>query len=242
MAEVPARGTVPARGVGGDLQGQERRRLLGPDHADLLHLHDQGQPRAPGVDHAANRRGRGQGQCPPDRLLRGRAGAVRPHVQRIPPAQRAAEARSRGAEPMTTRMLAILFVLATATPARADVTIKASGTGEGLGMSGSMSSTSYIKGLKMRVDGTLGKKASSTIFDVENQKMIVLDEKKKEAEVWNMTAVSEDVANSVAVGGIQTTIKPNGQTKQIAGQNADGYDLEIIVPVTLGGAGGMPMT
>jgi hypothetical protein len=143
---------------------------------------------------------------------------------------------------MTTRMLAILVVLAIAAPARADVTIKASGTGEGLGMSGTSSSTTYIKGLKMRVDGTLGKRASSTIFDVENQKMFVLDEKKKEAEVWNMTAVSEEVANSVSVGGIQTTIKPNGQTKQIAGLNAEGYDLEIIVPATLGGPGGVAVT
>jgi len=143
---------------------------------------------------------------------------------------------------MTTRMLAILAVLATSAPAHADVTIKASGTGEGLGMSGTSSSTTYIKGLKMRVDGTLGKRASSTIFDVDNQKMYVLDEKKKQAEVWNMTAVSEEVSNSVSVGGIQTTIKPNGQTKQIAGQNAEGYDLEIIVPATLGGAGGVAVT
>jgi hypothetical protein len=54
--------------------------------------------------------------------------------------------------------------------------------------------------------------------------------------------VSEEVSNSVTVGGIQTTIKPNGQTKQVAGLNADGYDLEIIVPATLGGPGGVAMT
>lgn len=143
---------------------------------------------------------------------------------------------------MTSRILAIFIALASTAPALADVTIKATGTGEGLGMSGTMSSTTYIKGLKMRVDGTLGKKPSSTIFDVDNQKMYVLDEKKKEAEVWNMAAVSEEVSNSVTVGGIQTTIKPNGQTKQVAGLNADGYDLEIIVPATLGGPGGVAMT
>jgi hypothetical protein len=37
-------------------------------------------------------------------------------------------------------------------------------------------------------------------------------------------------------------MKPNGQTKSIAGQNTEGYDMEIVVPATLGGAGGMAMT
>jgi hypothetical protein len=143
---------------------------------------------------------------------------------------------------MAIRMLAVLVALAAGGPALADVTIKATGTGEGLGMSGTSSSTTYIKGLKMRIDGTLGKKATSTIFDVDNQKMIVLNDKKKEAEVWNMTAVSADVSNAVAVGGIKTTVKPNGQSKQVAGQGAEGYDLEIVVPATLGGPGGMAVT
>src|SRR4029453_1274648 len=111
-----------------------------------------------------------------------------------------------GSIPMTSRIPAIFIALASAAPALADVTIKASGTGEGLGMSGTMSSTTYIKGIKMRVDGTLGKKPSSTIFDVDNQKMYVLDEKKKEAEVWNMTAVSEEVSNSVTGGGSPPTL------------------------------------
>jgi hypothetical protein len=143
---------------------------------------------------------------------------------------------------MTSRIPATFILLAIAAPAFPDVTLKATGTGEGLGLSGTSSSTTYIKGLKMRVDGTLGKRASSTIFDVENQKMYVLDDRKKEAEVWNMTRVSEEVSNAVNVGGIQTTIKPNGQTKPLAGQNAEGYDLEIVVPATLGGPGGMAMT
>lgn len=143
---------------------------------------------------------------------------------------------------MTRRMLAAALALTLVSAAQADITIKATGTGEGLGMSGTSTTTTYIKGQKMRVDGTLGKRASSTIFDVDNQKMYVLDAKKKEAEVWDMAVLSQEISKSVAVDGVKTSMKPNGQTKSIAGQNAEGYDLEIIVPATLGGAGGMAVT
>jgi hypothetical protein len=143
---------------------------------------------------------------------------------------------------MPDRMLFAVLALAIAAPAHADVTIKASGTGEGLGMSGTTTSTTYIKGQKMRVEGVMGKKASTTIFDVDNQKMYVLDAKKKETEVWDMTTLSQEISSAVTLDGAKTEMKPNGQTKTVAGQNAEGYDMEIIVPATIGGAGGMAVT
>jgi hypothetical protein len=143
---------------------------------------------------------------------------------------------------MTRRIQAALLAFAIATPALADVTIKATGTGEGLGMSGTTSSTTYIKGQKMRVEGTLGKRPSTTIFDVENQKMYVLDAKKKEAEVWDMTKLSQEVSSAITLNSVETSIKPNGQTKSIAGHTAEGYDINILVPATMGGAGGMAVT
>ena len=41
---------------------------------------------------------------------------------------------------------------------------------------------------------------------------------------------------------MKASVKPNGQTKQIAGKTANGYDMEITVPATMGGANGMKMT
>lgn len=143
---------------------------------------------------------------------------------------------------MTRTMLAAALALAIWAPAQADVTIKATGTGKGLGMSGTTASTTYIKGLKMRVESDVGKKSSATIFDVENQKMYVLDTKRKEADVWDMGAFSQEVAKSVSIDGMRTSIEPNGQTKSIAGQTADGYDMEIVVPASVGGAEGMKIT
>jgi hypothetical protein len=87
-----------------------------------------------------------------------------------------------------------------------------------------------------------GKKTDSTIFDVENQKMYVLDAKKKVADVWDMGVFSEELSKSVATEGMRSSISPNGQTKSIAGHNAEGYDMEIVVPATLGGPGGMTVT
>ena len=62
--------------------------------------------------------------------------------------------------------------------AHADVTIKSTSTGKGFGMSGSTTSTTYIKGLKMRSKAAAGKKSMTTIFDVDNQKMYILDREK----------------------------------------------------------------
>lgn len=143
---------------------------------------------------------------------------------------------------MSRTLLTALFSLVLWSPAQADVTIHATGTGKGLGMSGDTTSTTYIKGLKMRVDTVFRSRTDTTIFDVENQKMYLLNAKKKVADVWDMGAVSEEVSKSVAIDGMRSSVKPNGQTKSIAGVNAEGYDMEIIVPATIGGAGGMPVT
>jgi hypothetical protein len=143
---------------------------------------------------------------------------------------------------MTRTMLIAVVASAMWAPAQADVTIHATGTGKGLGMSGTTTSITYIKGLKMRVESVVGKKTDSMIFDVENQKMYILDPKRMEADVWDMATFSQELSKSVSIEGMRTSMKPNGQTKSIAGQTADGYDMEIVVPATVGGAGGMAMT
>ena len=125
--------------------------------------------------------------------------------------------------------------VAIAFPALADVTIKATATGKGFGISGSTPSTTYIKGLKMRSDATAGKKSISTIFDVDAQKMYILNVEDKEAQVWDMAAFASQLSSTVSAEGMQASMKPNGQARTIAGQNTDGYDIEIVVPATVAG-------
>ncbi|MEZ5284718.1 MAG: hypothetical protein R2712_07905 [Vicinamibacterales bacterium] len=135
----------------------------------------------------------------------------------------------------------VAIVLATA-PAWADVTIKQTNTGKGMGVSGNMSSTTYIKGLKMRTETVTGGTTRISIFDVENQKLYMFDDKKKEVDVWDMQAFSSEMGKAVDPSEMKGSVTPNGQTKQIAGQTATGYDMEITMPTKMGGPSGPSMT
>lgn len=143
---------------------------------------------------------------------------------------------------MTRAILSTVLLSALAAPALADVTIKQTTTGKGMGMSADGITTTYIKGMKMRSDMSRGDTTRTTIFDVENQKLYNFDSKKKEAEVWDMQEFSAEIGKSVQVGEMKSSLKPNGQTKQVAGKTAAGYDMEISLPATVGGEKGMAMT
>ncbi len=134
-----------------------------------------------------------------------------------------------------------LLVLSLAAPAAADLTLKQAVSGKGLGISGQSTSTTYIKGNKMRSETQAGDKLQITIFDLDAQKLFIFDSKKKEADVWDMAAFSAELAKSVDTAAMKTSLKPNGQTKQIAGQTATGYDLEISMPATVGGSKDLSM-
>jgi hypothetical protein len=127
-------------------------------------------------------------------------------------------------------------------PAFADVTLKSTGAGKGMGMGGSMTMTTYIKGNKMRTDTVMGDTTRIMIFDLDAQRLYSFDSKKKEADAWDMQAFGASLQSSVDTANIKSSIKPNGQTKQIAGHGASGYDMELTVPATLGGPKGMKMT
>lgn len=136
---------------------------------------------------------------------------------------------------MTRSILAAVLAFALIAPAHADVTIKSTITGKGLGMSGTTTSVTYIKGLKMRAEAAIGGKTVTTIYDVDAQKMYILDEKKKEADVWDMAAFSQQLSKSVSPDGARASLTPNGQTKMIGAHNADGYNIDIVVPTNVAG-------
>lgn len=143
---------------------------------------------------------------------------------------------------MKRLILAALSVLAAAVPAFADITVKSNVTGKGMGMGGTMASVTYIKGTKMRNETVMGDTTRVSIFDLDTQKMYAFDLKKKEADVYNMQQLSADIAKNVQVSDMKASLKPNGKTKDIAGKSATGYDMEVTIPATMGGANGMKMT
>jgi hypothetical protein len=138
--------------------------------------------------------------------------------------------------------VALVALVAPAAPAFADVTVKSTMVGKGMGMGGNMTSTTYIKGGRMRTEMVMGDTTRVTIFDVDAQKMYSFDLKKKEADVFDIQKMSADMQKSVSVEGMKTSVKANGKTKEIAGKTATGYDAEISVPAMMGGPDGMKMT
>ena len=143
---------------------------------------------------------------------------------------------------MTRAIVMMVLALGAADWARADVTVKQTTTGKGLGMGANVAGTTYIKGGKMRADVVMGDKTQTTVFDVDAQKMYIFDSKKKEADVWDMAAFGAEVARSVDLSSTKASLKPNGQTKQIAGKNAVGYDMDVSMDAAMSGSKGMTMT
>lgn len=143
---------------------------------------------------------------------------------------------------MRRGFLAAVLVLAMAAPAVADVTIVSKTSGKGMGMSMDGTTTVYIKGLKMRSDTQMKDRVTTTIFDLDAQKMYSFDSKKKEANVWDMQAFAAQLNENVQIDDMKASIEPNGETKQIAGKSAQGYDLNVSMPTTMGGNKDMTMT
>lgn len=147
---------------------------------------------------------------------------------------------------MTRTICAALALVVSAAPAWADMKMTQNVAGKVIGIDGNTMSTTYIKGHKMRTDIVAKDVTRTTIYDVDAQKMYMFDSKKKEADVWDMAAFAQEIGTTMQVEGMSASIKPNGQTKTVAGKSAAGYDMMIIMPAAIGGdkngQGGMKMT
>ena len=145
---------------------------------------------------------------------------------------------------MRVRMAVVtLGLLACAATASADVKMVAQMSGKMMGMNPSGETVTYIKGSKMRTDQTMGGNMLSTIMDVESGELISINHKKKEAEIWNIADMRSVLQGSgVEASGVDVTITPNGQSKEIAGYKAVGHDMSVSVKSSMGGPGGLEMT
>ncbi len=99
--------------------------------------------------------------------------------------------------------------------------------GKGMGMSGTMTSTTYIKGNKMRTDIVTGDTTRTTIFDVDTQKMYLASiRRRRKPTSTTCRSCPRDMSKNVQVSEMKASIKPNGKTKEIAGKTATGYDMD----------------
>jgi hypothetical protein len=72
--------------------------------------------------------------------------------------------------------------------------------------------------------------------------MYIFDSGKKEADVWDMAAFSEELSKNVDLSSFKASITPNGQTKEIDGHHAIGYDVLISLESAMNGNKSMMMT
>jgi hypothetical protein len=128
-----------------------------------------------------------------------------------------------------------------ATPAFADVTLKSTMTGKGFGKMADGESVSYISGLKMRTDSVFGGSPTSIIIDLEAQKFISMNHKKKEALVYDMAQFRQELDKTLKQGETKASLKPNGENREVSGRACTGYDMNVAVPFAMGGEG-MEMT
>jgi Domain of unknown function (DUF4412) len=126
-------------------------------------------------------------------------------------------------------------VMLVSAPAWADVTLTSKMTGKMAGGDGT-TQVVKIKGSKMRSDTTRGNGGdmTSTIFDVEAGKMIVLDHKKKEAMVLDTTAIVETMGKGGGSIDVKTDLKPTSEKKQVAGYDCTVYDTNVAVTMSPG--------
>jgi Domain of unknown function (DUF4412) len=131
---------------------------------------------------------------------------------------------------MTATALSALL----AAPVFADVTVNQKTTGKGpIGAAASGDSVQYLKGSKMRIDQTRGDDETSMIIDADAQRMISLNHKKKEAEIYDTTKMAADM-QKIQSSDIKANVTPTSQTRQIAGQTCTVHNIEIEIPMTMG--------
>jgi hypothetical protein len=141
-----------------------------------------------------------------------------------------------------TILVVAISCAALAFPAVADVTLQQTTGGKGIGISGSASGVTYIKGNKMRSDVVIGDRTQTMIFDIDGQQLYVFNSKKNEADVWDMAAFGAELSKAVDIGSAKASLKANGQTKQIGTHSAAGYDVEVSMLSAFAGSKDMTMT
>ena len=93
--------------------------------------------------------------------------------------------------------------------------------------------TTRIKGNRMRIDMTQGDKETALILDIEGQRMIALDAKKREATITPRQA--QETLGKTTTGEIKASVTPTAETKTIAGMTCKVHNVSVEVPFSMGG-------
>ncbi len=110
-----------------------------------------------------------------------------------------------------------------ASPAAADVTIKITTSGA----MGTSSTVMYIKGAKMRQDIGMSGQQLSSIIDASAKQMIVLDPNTRQATVYDLSKLADEMQKTANPQDAKVSLTPTGQTKELLGRTCTGYTLAL---------------
>jgi len=127
----------------------------------------------------------------------------------------------------------LLLTLFMVVPVSADLTVRQNVAVSGTGPDYSGESVVYIKGLEMRNEEVRKGKKIVTILDVENREMVTLKPEKKRAEVTDLSQVAE-MQREIPETDVQVKLEPTGETREIAGETCNGYQMEVKVNAVAG--------
>ncbi|HEY8548483.1 MAG TPA: DUF4412 domain-containing protein [Vicinamibacterales bacterium] len=125
-------------------------------------------------------------------------------------------------------------ICALASPAAADLTVTQTTSGKAMIMNLGGEGVTRIKGNKMRIDSTRGNDTETLIIDIDGQRMISLNAKKKEAIVTPLAKIQEAMGQ-MATADVQAKVTPTGETKQVAGYSCTVHDVSVSLPFSPGG-------
>lgn len=127
--------------------------------------------------------------------------------------------------------IALLAALAFVPLAAADVTVKMTIATAGGPMSLTMTSTVYVKALKMRSDISAMGQEMSMLIDVAAKQQLMLNHGTK--QVLDPKAALGTLP--MTFGDATVSVKPNGQTKEILGRSCNGFQVQASIPMTMNG-------
>ena len=127
--------------------------------------------------------------------------------------------------PAVVVFLALVFAAA---PSVADVTVKMTTTSTTGGMTVEVSSVSYVKGMKGRMDVKGAGQDLSILQDVAAKQQLMVN------HVTKLVETSDPKASMANMGDPTVSVKPSGQTKEILGRTCTGYMMIVSIPMTVG--------
>jgi hypothetical protein len=127
--------------------------------------------------------------------------------------------------------LVLACVALAAAPAFADVTVKTTVSTSGGPVPIEISSTTYVKGMKMRSDVKVMGQDMSVFVDIATKQQVVVNNVTK--EVQDLNAMLANMPMSF--GEMTVSVKPSGQTKTILGRACAGFTVEVTGPLTMMG-------